>query len=101
MWVGGTAAGVFAGDLIPDPTEIGLDALFPAFFLALLLGGELRENGRTPIVVALLGGGIALFLTPLAPAGVPVIAASLAALIGLRGTTTAGDDPEIEGDPVG
>ena len=48
MWIGGTAIGVFAGDLIPDPTEIGLDALFPAFFLALLLGGELSEGGRPP-----------------------------------------------------
>ncbi len=101
MWIGGTAIGVFAGDLIPDPSEIGLDALFPAFFLALLLGGELSEAGRLPIVVALLGGGIALCLTPVAPAGVPVIAASLAALLGLRGAADAADDPEIEGDPVG
>ena len=101
MWIGGTAVGVFAGDLIPEPSEIGLDALFPAFFLALLLGGELSDHGRLPIVVALLGGAIALCLTPIAPAGVPVIAASLAALLGLRGTSRAADDPEIEGDPVG
>ena len=30
-WVGGTAIGVFAGDLIGDPGALGLDALFPAF----------------------------------------------------------------------
>ncbi|MBA2545922.1 MAG: AzlC family ABC transporter permease [Solirubrobacterales bacterium] len=101
MWIGGTALGVFAGDLIPDPADIGLDALFPAFFLALLLGGELREGGRTSVIVAILGGGIALALTPVTPAGVPVIAASLAALIGLRGGARAGDDPELKGDPVG
>lgn len=99
-WLGGTAIGVFAGDLIPEPADIGLDALFPAFFLALLLGGELRE-GRTPVIVALLGGAIALALTPLAPAGVPVIAASAAALIGLRGARRQADQPDIEGDPVG
>ena len=29
--------GVFAGDLIGDPEALGLDALFPAFFLALLV----------------------------------------------------------------
>ncbi len=38
MWVGGTALGVFAGDLIGDPDRLGLDALFPAFFLGLLVG---------------------------------------------------------------
>jgi len=99
-WIGGTAIGVFAGDLIPDPADIGLDALFPAFFLALLLGGELR-GGRTPVIVALLGGAIALALTPVAPAGVPVIAASAAALIGLRGARGRSGGPDIEGDPVG
>ena len=35
-WVGGTAIGVFAGELIGDPDRLGLDAMFPAFFLALL-----------------------------------------------------------------
>ncbi len=42
-WVGGTAIGVFAGDAIADPEALGLDALFPAFFLA-LLAGELRAG---------------------------------------------------------
>jgi predicted branched-subunit amino acid permease len=97
-WVGGTAIGVFAGDLIGDPADLGLDALFPAFFLALLVSGELRE-GPVPVKVAMLGAAIALALTPLAPAGVPVIAASAAALIGLR--HVGGTDPSIEGDPVG
>jgi predicted branched-subunit amino acid permease len=80
-WVGGTAIGVLAGDLIGDPGALGLDAIFPAFFLALLLEGELRP-GR-PMVVAGLGAAIALVLIPVAPAGVPVIAASAAALLGL------------------
>jgi len=39
-WVGGTALGVFAGELLGDPDRLGLDAMFPAFFLALLLGGR-------------------------------------------------------------
>ena len=80
-WVGGTALGVLAGDLIGDPAALGLDALFPAFFLCLLVEGELRPG--LPAVVAALGSLIALVLIPFTPAGVPVIAASAAALVGL------------------
>jgi hypothetical protein len=36
------------------------------------------------VAVALGGGAVALALTPVAPAGVPVLAACLVALIGLR-----------------
>jgi branched chain amino acid efflux pump len=104
-WVGGTALGLLVGDLIGDPADLGLDALFPAFFLALLLGGELRDS-RTAAIVAALGALIALALIPIAPAGVPVIAASAAALLGLRRRGTmhgqdAGVHPEIEEDPIG
>ena len=67
--------------LIGDPATLGLDALFPAFFLCLLVEGELRPG--LPAVVAGLGSLIALVLIPFTPAGVPVIAASAAALIGL------------------
>ena len=81
-WVVGTAIGVYAGDLIGDPGKFGLDALFPAFFLCLLAGGELRRG--LPAIAAGLGALIALVLVPFTPAGVPVIAATGAALIGLR-----------------
>jgi 4-azaleucine resistance transporter AzlC len=99
-WLGGTAAGVFAGDLIGDPADLGLDVLFPAFFLVLLLGGELQE-GRRPIQAALLGAVIGLALTPITPPGVPVIAASAAALLGLIGSRPDPGESELEGDPVG
>jgi predicted branched-subunit amino acid permease len=101
-WVLGTAVGVFAGDLIGDPADLGLDALFPAFFLALLVGGELR-TGRTAVLVAILGAAIALALLPFAPAGVPVIAAAGVALLGLRPGSEGAEarHPEIEEDPVG
>jgi 4-azaleucine resistance transporter AzlC len=80
-WVGGTAIGALAGDVLGDPAQLGLDAVFPAFFLALLLA-ELRVGrGRR---VALLGAAIALVLVPVVPPGVPVLAASLAALAGAR-----------------
>jgi 4-azaleucine resistance transporter AzlC len=89
-WVGGTALGVFAGEWIGDPATLGLDAIFPAFFLALLIEGELRP-GR-PALAAALGALIAVLLVPITPAGVPIIAASAAALIGL------GSAPEREED---
>jgi 4-azaleucine resistance transporter AzlC len=79
-WVLGTVAGVLAGDLVDDPEAFGLDALFPAFFLVLLVD-ELRDGSA--IVAALLGAAIAAALVPLAPAGIPILAASAAALTGL------------------
>jgi predicted branched-subunit amino acid permease len=80
-WVAGTALGVLIGDAIGDPERFGLDALFPAFFLALLVP-ELRT--RTELGVALGGAAIAFALIPVAPAGVPILAACLVALVGLR-----------------
>jgi predicted branched-subunit amino acid permease len=80
-WIAGTIVGVAGGAALTDPEALGLDAIFPAFYLVLLLE-EARE--RRAIVAAALGALIALALMPFAPAGVPVIAAALAALIGLR-----------------
>jgi 4-azaleucine resistance transporter AzlC len=79
-WVAGTAIGVLGGQALGDPKTLGLDAAFPALFLALLLP-QLR-NRRT-ILAAVLGGAIALALIPVAPAGIPIIAASAACLIGV------------------
>jgi predicted branched-subunit amino acid permease len=79
-WVTGTIAGVLAGPVLGDPQALGLDAIFPAFFLALLIG-ELRTARSRG--VALAGGLIALALIPIAPPGVPVLAASSAAFYGL------------------
>lgn len=80
-WMIGTTVGAVAGTGLGDPRALGLDAIFPAFFLALLLP-ELRD--RRSRGVALGGALIALALVPLAPPGVPVLAASAAALVGLR-----------------
>ena len=73
-------SGTVVGDLL-DPEAIGLDAAFPALFLA-LLAPYLRS--RRALVTALVAGTITLVLLPFAPAGVPIVAASLACLIGLR-----------------
>ena len=80
-WVLGTLVGVVVGGALGDPEALGLDAIFPAFFLG-LLAAELRRPHAVPTV--LIGGAIALALTPVLPAGLPVLLASCAALIGLR-----------------
>jgi 4-azaleucine resistance transporter AzlC len=80
-WWGGTIIGAVAGSLLGNPETLGLDALFPAFYLA-LLADELRD--RTSLASALLGAAIAIALVPFTPPGIPVVAASLAALMGLR-----------------
>jgi 4-azaleucine resistance transporter AzlC len=93
-WNAGTAIGVAAGDSLADPATLGLDAAFPALFLA-LLAPLLRS--RKSVAAALLGAGIALALTPITPAGIPVIAATAACLVGLTrprsllATARAGD----------
>jgi 4-azaleucine resistance transporter AzlC len=79
-WVGGTVLGVAFGDLIGDPATWGLDAAFPALFLALLVPQLTTRDAR---LAALVGAGIALALTPFTPAGVPIIAASAGCLVGL------------------
>jgi 4-azaleucine resistance transporter AzlC len=82
-WNAGTAIGVLAGDSLTDPATLGLDAAFPALFLALLAPLLRAGADRTPLAAAVIGAGIALALTPIAPAGVPVIAATAACLVGL------------------
>lgn len=80
-WTVGTVAGAIWGDKLGDPEALGLDAIFPAFFLALLLT-EMKSRRATG--VAALGALIALALVPVAPVGVPVMVASLASLVGLQ-----------------
>jgi branched chain amino acid efflux pump len=80
-WNAGTALGVLLGDAIGDPNGIGLDAAFPALFLALLVT---QLTGRRELTAALLGGGIALVLIPFTPAGVPIVAGAAACLVGWR-----------------
>ena len=80
-WAAGTAVGALLGSDLGDTNRFGLDAIYPTFFLALLLA-ELRD--RRARGVALAGAAVALALVPFAPAGVPILAASVAALIGMR-----------------
>jgi len=80
-WIGGTAIGALAGSVFGDPRSIGLDGVFLAFYLSLLVG---EVNDRRTLLAAGLGALITLALMPFAPPGAPVVAAALAALLGLR-----------------
>ena len=80
-WVLGTVIGVLVGSTLGDPRALGLDALFPAFFIALLFE-EVRGRRKR----AAAGGGAltALVLTPLVPPGLPILAAAAAAFAASR-----------------
>jgi 4-azaleucine resistance transporter AzlC len=80
-WIGGTAVGALAGSVFGDPETLGLDGVFLAFYLTLLVA-EVRD--RETLLAAGLGALITLALMPFAPPGVPVVAAAAAALLGLR-----------------
>jgi 4-azaleucine resistance transporter AzlC len=81
LWVASTALGTVAGGALDDPNALGLDAAFAVLFLA-LAAPYLR--GRRALQAAGLAGAITLALTPVAPSGVPIIAAASACLLGLR-----------------
>jgi 4-azaleucine resistance transporter AzlC len=80
-WTLGTVVGALGGDLLGDTHRLGLDAVFPTFFLGILIA-ELRQPRSR--VVALCGAAIALALVPFTPPGIPILAAGVAALLGLR-----------------
>jgi predicted branched-subunit amino acid permease len=81
LWVGATAVGALAGGELADPDSLGFDAAFAVLFLA-LAGPYLRK--RRALQAAALSGAITLLLLPVAPAGVPIVAAAGACLLGLR-----------------
>jgi predicted branched-subunit amino acid permease len=81
LWVGATALGSLAGGVLDDPDALGFDAAFAVLFLA-LAAPYLRS--RRALQAAVLAATITLVLLPVAPAGVPIVAASAACLLGLR-----------------
>jgi branched chain amino acid efflux pump len=81
-WQLGTAVGAVAGPRLGDTDRLGVDALFPAFFLVLLLA-EVRTAPAPARATAGCAAAIALALATVTPPGVPVIAASAAVLVGV------------------
>lgn len=76
LWQLGSLAGALLGAAI-DPSDFGLDAAAPAVFLALLWPALADRRARA---VAVVGAGVALVLLPVAPTGVPVVAAAAVAV---------------------
>jgi len=81
LWIGSTALGTVVGGVFEDPNALGLDAAFAALFLALAVPYLRDRKGRQAAALAV---AITLVLIPVAPAGVPLVAASAACLLGLR-----------------
>ena len=76
-WNVGTFTGALAGQGLGNPQNLGLDAIFPAVFLALLAPQVRSADARR---AGLAGGVVALALVVWVPAGVPIIAAGAVAV---------------------
>ena len=97
FWNVGTVVGVVAGGAMDDPGALGLDAAFPAAFVALLVPHLRTRPGQ---VTAFLGGAIALVAVPVVTAGLPMLLAALAVPVGMvlqrrsiGGRTSGGGTP--------
>jgi predicted branched-subunit amino acid permease len=73
-----TLAGALIGDLLGDVSQYGLDAAAAAAFLG-LLWPRLRQ--LQPVVVAIGAAVVAAVLIPFVPAGIPVLAAAVVAVV--------------------
>jgi 4-azaleucine resistance transporter AzlC len=93
LWNLATLLGALAGRALGDPRTYGLDAAVGGAFLALLWP---RLRDRTNRVVALLGAAVALVMVPLTPAGFPVLAAALVALL-VGSVSRRTDSTEVPG----
>ncbi len=78
FWNLGTLIGVLVGGVIGNPLVWGLDAAFPAGFLALLAPHLKDRNKRR---AALIGAGVAAVTIPFLPAGLPVLLAASGAVV--------------------
>ena len=88
LWNVATFAGAIAGTVLGDPRTFGLDAAVGAAFMALLWP---RLRDRRNRLVAVAAAAVALGMVPIAPAGVPVLAAAGVAL--LAGALSDRPDP--------
>ena len=80
-WPAGAVIGALIGSVVHDTNAFGLDAMFPAVILALVLP-KLRD--RLTRRAALTGAAIALITTPFLPAGAPVLLALVAVVFAAR-----------------
>jgi predicted branched-subunit amino acid permease len=79
-WPLGAVIGALIGSVVRDTNAFGLDAMFPAVILALVLP-KLRDRGT--LRAALAGAVVALATTPFLPSGAPVLLALVAVAVAL------------------
>jgi predicted branched-subunit amino acid permease len=79
-WNVGTLVGAVAGQAIGNPETYGLDAAFPAGFVAMVAPQLRRPPG---LLAGALGALICLVLIPFTPVGVPILCSATAILVGI------------------
>ncbi len=95
-WNVATLLGALVGDAI-EPATFGLDAAFPAGFVA-MVAPQLRH--RIGLAAGVLGAVICLALIPFTPVGVPILCASAAILLGVPARQRSTDElPGTAGVP--
>jgi len=77
VWILGTSIGAVLGPVLGDPKRLGLDAAFPAGFVALLWP---MLSGRHAVRCAIGGAVVALALAPFTPPGIPLAGAAVVGL---------------------
>ena len=80
-WLAGTVVGVLVGPALGRPESLGLDAAFPALYVALMFPMLRRPGGLRAAIAGLV---VAAVLTPFTPAGVPLAGAAVAGLLAAR-----------------
>ena len=96
-WNLGSVAGALLGAVLGEPETWGLDAAFPAMFVALLVPHVRTAAGRTAAVVA---AGVALGAVPVTASGIPILLA-VSALIPAVFVQRRRDPPGRGADAVG
>jgi 4-azaleucine resistance transporter AzlC len=84
-WPAGAVLGALIGSVIRNTSAFGLDAMFPAVILALIVPA-LRDRRLSR--AAAIGAAIALAATPFLPAGLPELLALLALLTTIKDRKT-------------
>lgn len=84
VWNLGTLVGALVGDVVGDLERWGLDAAFPAVFVALLAPHVSTRPGR---IAAVTAGAVVAAAVPVLPVGVPILLSVLGAVAGSRAAT--------------
>ncbi|MCX4749425.1 AzlC family ABC transporter permease [Kitasatospora sp. NBC_01287] len=89
-WPTGALLGALLGSAVHDTDALGLDAMFPAVLLALILPALRDRAKRRPVLV---GAAVAVATTPFLPTGLPVLLALVGLAIPAPSPARAGDGP--------